>query len=217
MLSFAEEIYLLALDDLSGEITIPSKEIVLHSALIGAALCELSFQNRIDTDHEYLYVVNDEAVGNPLLDEILDELKKNTGEKATLYSSLKSLLPRAKDIEKKILKLLLDKGILKKEESKVLWFFPTRRYPSIDSKEIKDVETRLRELVTSDAIPEPREAVLVSLVYACGLFEEILSPREFRRNEDRIKQLAKMDLVGQKVQELIDQINAFRSLAMGGI
>ena len=43
MLSFAEEIYLLALDDVTGKISTYSEEVSLSYALIGAVLCELSF------------------------------------------------------------------------------------------------------------------------------------------------------------------------------
>ena len=50
MLSFAEEIYLLSLDDITGKLIVPSKEIILNTVLVGAVLGELSFLNKVDTD-----------------------------------------------------------------------------------------------------------------------------------------------------------------------
>jgi hypothetical protein len=213
MLSFAEEIYLLALDDVSGKIVIPSKDIVLNTALIGAALGELSFLNKIDTDSENLILVNTEPTGNKVLDEILQILREDIADsKAPLYHCLKILLPKAKDIENNVLSRLLEMGILKKVEEKILWFIPSRRYPIVNNCEIKDVESRLREIVLSDEIPDPRESVLISLVNTCDLFSEILSPKELRRSEQRIEELSKIDTVGREVSQLINQINAFRSM-----
>lgn len=212
MLSFAEEIYLLALDDVTGKIIINSKEVVLNSALVGAVLSELAFLNKIDNDSKKLFILNSDLTENPVLDIVLEVLQKAESREVSLSRCLQVLLPKANDIEKQVLKELLDKQILKEVDEKVLWFFPSRRYPIIDDREITDVETRLRELVLSKEIPSPREAVLVSLVHSCGLFSEILSPRELRRCEKRIADISKLDLVGQKVSELIRQINDFSNL-----
>lgn len=207
MLSFAEEIFLLALDDVSGKI-IPTKSIVLNSALIGAVIGELSFLNRIDTDIEYIYRISTEKTGDPILDDVLGAMEQMETEKSDISDCLSLLLPIAEKIEERVLKQLLDKEILKQVDDKILWIIPTRRYPIINDTEIKDVETRLRKLILSDEIPEPRETVLVSLVYACNLFPEILSPKEMRRSEERIEIIAKMDPVGQKVLTLINDINS---------
>lgn len=212
MLSFAEEIYLLALDDVTGKIVIPSKDIVLNNVLIGADLAELAFLDKIDNDQEKIFILNTDPTGNPLLDDILKILSAGNTKELTIYHALKLLIPKAKDIENDVLEHLIKKGILKQVDEKILWIFPRRRYPIINNVEIKDVETRIREIVLSDTIPSPRDAVLISLVNTCDLFSEILSPRELRRSEDRIEKLSKMDLVEQEVAEMINQINAFRTM-----
>ncbi|OGV35476.1 MAG: hypothetical protein A2020_02365 [Lentisphaerae bacterium GWF2_45_14] len=213
MLSFAEEIYLLALDDVSGKIIIPSKETVLNTALAGAVLSELSFMGRIDTDTEMLYLTSKEPTGNRILDEVIKILQNEISDgKAPLYHCMKVLLPKALDIENYVLENLIAHGILKKVEEKILWIFPQRRYPIIDSREITDVETRLREIVLGDEIPDPRECVLISLIHNCDLFKEILSPKELRRCSERIEDISKLDAVGREVAQLIDQINAFMSI-----
>ena len=122
------------------------------------------------------------------------------------------LLPKSKDVEQLVLKELIGKGILKQVNEKFFWFFPSRRYPIIDNVEIMDVERRLRNLVLSNEIPDPRDAVLVSLVNACGLFTEILSSRELRRCEGRIEEISKYDMVCQKINELIRQVQDFSNI-----
>ncbi len=212
MLSFAEEIYLLALDDVTGKVVITSKEVVLNSVLIGAVLSELSFMGRIDNDAENLYILNTDATDSPVLDEVLDVLRKSGKTEVSLSRCLQVLLPESKNVEQLVLKELVGKGILKQVNEKVCWFFPSRRYPIIDNVEITDVERRLQNLVLSNEIPAPRDAVLVSLVNACGLFSEILSPRELRRCEARIEEISKYDMVCQKINELIRQVQDFSNI-----
>jgi len=212
MLSFAEEIYLLALDDVTGKIVITSKEVVLNSVLIGAVLSELSFLGKIDNDAENLYILNTDPTDSPVLNEVLDVLRKAGKTEVSLSRCLQVLLPKSKDVEQLVLKELIGKGILKQVNEKFFWFFPSRRYPIIDNVEIMDVERRLRNLVLSNEIPDPRDAVLVSLVNACGLFTEILSSRELRRCEGRIEEISKYDMVCQKINELIRQVQDFSNI-----
>jgi hypothetical protein len=208
MLSFAEEIYLLSLDDVTGKITSYSEEISLSYALIGAVICELSMLNKIDTDPDKLYILDDKPTGNVVLDEALTLLAESKSSMPVSYW-LKMLLSNASEIEDLVLNQLIQKGILKRIDERILWVFHTRRYPIINNKEIKTVEERLRETVLSDEIPSPRDAVLISLVYACNLFEEILSPKERRRSLKRIQSLAKLDLVGREVVDMIKEIKNF--------
>ncbi len=212
MLSFAEEIYLLALDDVTGKVTITSKDIVLNSVLVGAVLSELCFMGKLDNDNENFYLIDKVPVGKPILDSVLKVFVQAESEKNPIEHCLRVLLPMADDIERQVQKSLIDMGILKKVEEKILWIFPSRRYPIIDDTEVTDVERRLRDLLDSNEIPDPREAVLVSLVHVCGLFHEILSPREYNRLKPRIDQISKLDMLGQKVSSLIIQINDFSNL-----
>ncbi|HJO94547.1 MAG TPA: GPP34 family phosphoprotein [Victivallales bacterium] len=207
MLSFAEEIYLLALDDISGKITTYSEEYSLGYALVAAIICELSFLNRIDTDLNYLYILDKRDTDNEVLDSILNVLSKSDTDKSISYW-LKTLLPNAEDTENLILNQLIKKGILKRVDERIFWVFHTRRYPIINNEEIKNVEVRLRELIfDEDMIHTPRDAALVSLVQACDLFKVILSKREQQRSETRINNLAKLDTVGRAVVNMIKKIS----------
>ncbi len=212
MLTFAEEIYLLALDDVSGKIMVSSKNIVLDPALVGAILAELSFMGRIDSDAENVYVEDSTPAGNSLLDLVLNKFALAQTDSFTIEHVLRVLMHDAVKFEELVLQELLDKGILKKVEEKICWFFSSRRYPVVDSKEIVDVETRLRNILTTGEIPDPRDVVLISLVDACDLFREILSPREYKRCEKRIAELAKMDMVASKIKGMIYQIQEIANL-----
>jgi hypothetical protein len=206
MLSFAEEIYLLALDEISGKPMISPRDIEMQSALVGAILAELTFLQRIDTDIDKIYLLDATPVGNPVLDHALSMISGSTESKLISFW-MNTLRADTRFIENYVLQELIDKKILKQEDKKILWVFPTRQYPIIDGKELQNIERRLRSLILSDEIPEPRETVLVSLVDACGFFQNILSPREFQRSQERIALLARMDAIGRTVTNLIHIIN----------
>lgn len=205
MLTFAEEIFLLSLDEDSGKPSIPGGKNALHRALVGAVLCELSFLNKIDSDRDFLYVVDDSHSGMAVLDRQLDVIaaRKN---RESLHYWMEVLLSEASSIERMVVEELKDKGIIREESAHILWVFPTRRYPLIDDEEILDVESRLRQLIVSQEIPEPREAVLVSLVYACGLFETMFTAQEYHLYKERIKTLAHLDIFGSEVIRLVNEM-----------
>ncbi|MDO9542766.1 MAG: GPP34 family phosphoprotein [Kiritimatiellia bacterium] len=212
MLSFAEEIFLLALNDREGSIK-PLPVSALEYALPGALLMELAFLNRIDIDLKRLQVVNPEPAGNVLLDDVLRQIEMKSEAQPTSYW-LSFFAGQAKQIQEHVLAQLIAKGILKTEDKKILWVFKTRRYPMIDNREIKEITARLRDLILGDEIPDPREAVLVSLVDACRLFDDLFSAEEYDRLQPRIKALAKLDLIGQEITKSIREIAQAMALAM---
>ena len=212
MLSFAEEIFLFALDDREGSIK-PLPVSALEYALPGALLMELAFLNKIDIDLKCLQVVDAKPTGNALLDNVLRQIEMKGESQPTSYW-LSFFAGQAKQIQERVLAQLIAKGILKTEDKKILWVFKTRRYPMIDNHEIKEVTARLRELILGDEIPNPREAVLVSLVDACRLFDDLFSAEEYDRVQPRIKALAKLDLIGQEITKSIREIAQAMALAM---
>ncbi len=215
MLSFAEEIYLLALDDVTGRMSPGMNGSNLSRVLVGAALCELSHLNKIDSDPKRLFLVDATPTGNLALDMILSRITARKGAEMNTAAWICDLQPESSAIEATVLESLVAKGIVKKVQERVLWIFSNRRYPLINNVEITDVERRLRQAVSDESsVPSPRDAVLISLVHACGLFREILSPREFTRCASRIETFSKLDLVGREVVRLIReaQIAAFSHL-----
>ncbi|SMP62749.1 Golgi phosphoprotein 3 (GPP34) [Desulfonatronum zhilinae] len=204
MLHFAEEILLLTLDDKKGAFR-PMPEQALRTALAGALLMELATANRIDTDLHALMVVNTDPTGEPLLDEILQRLQAGqTSRNATFW--LNEIALRTDRLQERVLQGLVDKGVLKVEDRKILWVFAQRRYPLMDDREVKEVRARLRELILSEGIPGPREAVLIGLVSACGLAETLFPEQELPKVMPRLTELAKLDLIGREVDQAIKEI-----------
>ena len=209
MLCFAEEIYLLALDEKSGKVLPDIQEPVLGTVLIGAVLTELTFQKKISTDEENVYILDDKPAKSPILNEIWNIFRNSKQKKASIERVLQALMPHSSRLEELVLEQLMQKGILKEVDKKILWIFPDKRYPLIDDKEIVDVETRIRKLLMGNDKPDPKDAALVSLLHASDLFSKILCPSELERCEKRIRELSKMSDIGQIVDKLVYKIRDF--------
>ena len=206
MLSFAEQIYLLALDEDTGKVMPDARDPVLGTILIGAVLTELTFLKKISTDKEHLYILDTTLTKSQILNDILKILKESHERAARIDQVLLALMSHAKRIEKLVLAELLKKGILAEVDKKILWIFPDRRYPLINDEEIANIEIRIRNLVLSNDNPNPKDAALVSLLHASNLFAKILASSELSSCEKRIVQLSKKCNIGEKIDELIYKI-----------
>lgn len=205
-LTLAEELILLILDDDTGKIVTESL-IGINYALAGSILMDLALRSKIDTDLENLIVVDPTPTGVDSLDEFLDKI--NSSEETDSTSHWVSLFSfYGPDIQKNALDMLVDRGILKQEEKKVLWVFGTRRYPVIDHKEEQEVKHRIIHLLLSEDIPTPHDVVLMCLVDTCNLLPNFLSYKEIEHHRTRIDQIKHLDLIGQEVSKSISILRA---------
>ncbi len=210
MMTFAEEILLLLLDDQDGTF-VPVPEWSMQCALAGAVLMDLALANRIDTDLNSLVLVDKQPTGDDLLDPTLERIAGDSGAHDARYW-VELVAAEADDIRDRALARLVERGVLSREENRFLWVFQSRRYPLIDGKAEREVKLRLMGVLFSDEIPDPRDIVILSLVDSCGIFNELLSGRELERCRERVEQVRRMDLIGQAVAKSIWEIQS--SLAM---
>ena len=232
MLRFAEEIMLLLLDDEGGEFMRVS-ETSLQCALAGAVLMDLALENRIDTDLERLMLIDPTPVGDDLLDPTLARIGQTaetrewfqrfvdsddrTVDEIETHDALYWVKRAAEDaghIRETGLKRLVARGILEEQDDRFLWVFKSRRYPTIDGEAEREVKLRIMEVLFSDVIPDPRDIVIICLADVCGLFREMFSAREQENIAPRLKQVRKLDLIGQAVSQAIHEIEMGIAIAM---
>ena len=204
MLQFADELLLLLLDDKRGDL-IPIPEWSLSCALAGALLMDLALEGRIDTDPDYLSVLDATPLGDDLLDPVLEEIAQaESAQHARFWVA--HFARRGGDIRDKTLARLTALGILEAEAGGFFSFLPsvsrTRRYPAGQAWR-EDVQLRIMRVLFSDDIPDPNDVVIVGLADACGVFERLLPPAEHKLAEERIALLGRMDLLGRAVTEVI--------------
>jgi golgi phosphoprotein 3 len=204
MLGFAEEILLLQLDDTHGrfiDLPLSAADVVLA----GAALMELALGNRVDSDLEHLILVDRTPTGDDILDDVLERLGQ-AGAGLSVAAALELITANAEKYQQRALKRLVAKGILREEDGRFLWVFHTRRYPVVDDREQREVKARLRQILLTDEIPDPRDVVLICLIDACGLLDLVLRPDEIARTKIRVEQLSRLDLIGQAVTKAVAEI-----------
>lgn len=206
VLTFAEEIVLLNLDDETGKFLRRSGP-ALGYPFAGAVLMDLAFRSKIDTDLEKLFVVDPTPTGEVLLDDVLAEIGASEEVQSADYW-LSHVAEGWAQIESAVLSRLVERGILRREEHRILWVVRTRRYPMIDGQEEKEVKLRLVDALLGDAIPSPRDAALISLCSACDLVTTVLSKKEAERVQDRIRSVQDLDLIGHAMNETIRRLQA---------
>ncbi len=202
-LRFAEEVVLLLLDDQNGAFArVPTWS--LHYALAGGVLFDLALENRIDTDPDRLFVVDDTPLGDGLLDSALAEIAAGAEHHVEFW--LEALAGRGEEIRQQALSRLVDHGILEARDERFLWVFQSRRYPMIDGQAEREVKLRIMSVLFDDHIPDPRDVVIICLADACGIFKHLLSGRELDAVAGRIDQVRRLDLIGRAVSKAIQDI-----------
>ena len=212
MLRFVEEIILLLLRDEDGRfVRVPNW--ALDYAIAGGVLMDLAMENRIDTDLDNLVLVDSTPVGDSLLDPTLADIA--AAETHSTRHWVEHIVESADAIRSEGLTRLVDAGILERQEERFLWVFRTRRYPTVDGTVEREVKLRLMGVLFSNEIPDPRDVMLICLVDACGIFDELLSRHELDRASERIAQVRQMDLIGQAMAQAIRDIEVSIAVSIG--
>lgn len=212
MLTFAEEIMLLILDD-DGSF-LPTRGGAMEYILAGAVLMDLAFANRIDTDLEHLTCLDTTPTGNPILDQALAHIADSIQPKDT-RGWIETLAGQdTTEIRQQALTSLIERGILESQDKKFLWVFRARRYPTIDGRVEREVRLRISDVLLSDDIPDPRDVAMICLVDAAGFLRDIFTAGELERATPRVEQLRKMDLIGHEVGSVIAEIERSVMMAM---
>ena len=205
MLTFVEEIILLLLQNDGRQVPVPSRS--LNYALAGAVLMDLAMENRIDTDLERLFPVDNTPLDDSLLDATLTAIKAETEQRDTRYW-LERTARDADAIHEEGLARLVAKGILERAGNRLMWVFRARRYPIIDGAAEREVKLRIMGVLFSDELPSPRDAMLMCLVDACDLFKELLTQSELEKAAPRIEVVANLDLIGHTIAQAINEFEA---------
>ena len=213
MLRFAEEIILLLLNDQDGSFaSLPRWS--LGYALAAGILMDLALENRIDTDPESLVVLDPTPVGDSLLDPTLAEIAAAGKQPPRFW--VERTADRAEAIKDEVLSRLVTKGILENREGRFLWVFRTRRYPTVQGEAEREVKLRIMSVLFSDEIPHPRDVVIISLAYACGIFGRLLSRQELASATPRIEQVRRLELISREMSEAIMEIEASAAAVIEG-
>ena len=111
MLTFAEELLLLAHDEKSGNFA-NIQDLLMNTALAGAVLMDLAILNRVDTDVSSLVILDRKPTGEKLLDFGLAELAALPAKTSTV-DALDLLRKHGSEIEEMAIARLIERGVLR--------------------------------------------------------------------------------------------------------
>jgi hypothetical protein len=205
MLTIPEELFLLTVNEKTGRKAIV-KSMKFDVLLAAAILMELALRNRIDTDLDFLIPDNPENTGIAVLDQALEIIRSTPSQENITYWLIR-LAEKAPRFRAALVSGLISKGLLRMDREKVFLGFSSKSYPMpVNDREIFEVKTRVRKLVIGTELPDFRDMVIVSIAWYGGLLNLIFTEDEILLFQNRIEQLAKMDLIGQAVNKSLKDL-----------
>jgi len=212
----AEDVLLLLIDDASGKAVVDKTHLDL--ALAGGVLLDLATLGRVDVTGPGEQVKAGRLVvrdASPTDDDALDEALRRVGALGPMkpYRALPKL---AKGLREDLLGRMVERGILRPQEGRVLGIFPSHTWPAVDPSHERQVRAGLHDVLVVGRAPAPREAALISLLQAIGQVPKVLGEvgvpaRELRR---RAKEVADGGFVDEAVRRAVAEISAATSAAI---
>jgi len=172
-LSIAEGYYLIALDDEEGRILAAAEKKVVPG-VISACILELYLLKKVSLDGGNVKVLDTIGTGNGILDNVLKKLQSGT----SIVEQVKALSAKFKDIEVDLNALLVQRGILKKEETKLLWIPLSERMDNANYAFEQDIRNHLQAIVFKSAKPSPAFTILFCLIDYTNILDEVFRDRD---------------------------------------
>ncbi len=208
-LTLAEQLLLLALNDEKG--TVVSGAVgALDFGIVGALLLEMAESGMIAIQDGKLMVQGDPPTGSPVSDEILSILRAKKGKLKPLRYWVPRLANKIRKLRHKIADGLVKRGILRREEKRILGIFPSLRYPTVNPLPELEVRERLKDAVLSGTSPIGDVRMILNLVKASNLSDEVFGKSARKQVKNRLKELADSpgdsEEIGEAVSETVQAV-----------
>lgn len=204
-LTIPEEFYLLTINEKNG-LPLKYDAKTFNITLAAAILVELSFGKRIDSDFENIIPDSPDTTGNTVLDIAIQAIHKEKKIREISFWILK-FTEQANDFRDLIINSLVNKGVLKLENKKILWVFNATKYPLQDKEEQNEVRLRLKNLLKNyGEVPDLRDVALLSLLYYGGMLDCVFTEIELKRYKIHLKHFARMDAIGKAIGKALEEI-----------
>lgn len=212
----AEELLLLLLDDEKGSLRHAS---YLDTAIGGSLLVELALGGHVEAEEQRSrWGMGAKALIRPTGalpgDPVLREAYQLVAEKERSAQDLVGRLGRKR--RGPLLERLAERGLVRREESKVLGLFPRTTWPAADGRHEADVRRGLEAVLLEGAAPTDRLAALVSLLSALDLAHKVVDRRGRSSGEvkARAKEVAEGDFAARAVKDAIASTQAAMAAVM---
>ena len=205
-LNLIEEFLLIALDDEKGQFATDSTH--LHYGFAGAILLELAIREKIQITNEKVELVSSAYEKEISINKAID-LIKNSDKNRKVDYWVNKLANKAGELKEDTLNSLMRKGILNKEDHKILWIIPNTKYPTQNITPENKIRKRLHDVMLEGAESSPRDIMLLSLIDVSELTREAFrNKEEYKVVKKKIKEVTQDIKISQVINKTIRDIQA---------
>ncbi len=211
----AEDVLLLLLDEVSGAFT-PSG-VQLKPALAGAVLAELALAGAAEIETEgglwkrtRVVVEDPTVVSDPLLTTALQDIAEKKRSPQDLINRI------GKNLPDQLCTRLKDRGILRRQDSKVLGLFSRTRWPAADPRPGQVLRADLRRVLLEDGEPEERIATAIAVLAAADALHKVVGAKSISKKDLKIR-VAEIAEGGWATEAVRKAIQAAQAAVMAGI
>ncbi|MDF1606384.1 GPP34 family phosphoprotein [Nocardioides sp. YIM 152315] len=203
----AEDLLLLVLDDDKGTLTTAHPQ----PALGGALLVELALTDAVHVEEKTSVWRSAKVQAVPGArpdDDVLGTAYDAVAERPRTAQDLVDRL--GKGLKDRLAERLVDRGLLEREEGRVLGLFPRTRWPAADSTHEQQLRSSLSAALVQGLTPDERTGALVALLHAIDKAHKVvdrdrLPAREVRK---RAKSIAEGEWAAKAVRDAINASTA---------
>ncbi|OZM77037.1 GPP34 family phosphoprotein [Pseudonocardia sp. MH-G8] len=203
MTTITEDLVLLLLDPGSGRAVVDGTS--LDRAIGGALLLDLALRERISADSDgakaRLRVLDPAPTGDALLDEAASRLSGNA------VRAQKAVERLARRTRTPVLERLVQRGVVRCEQSRILGIFPSTTWPSTGSGAGKELRGQVAAVLRDGAPPDQHVALLISLVHAVKAEHKVVDGAR-RQLRARAAEVADGDWAGVAVRKAVQAVQA---------
>jgi len=168
-LTILEKLTLLLLDDDSGKWV--TNEQYVNYILAAGIIFQLTQKEMIEIQDKKIVVKSGNLTSDVILNEAVDKIE-DAWFKST-NSLLNKLASYTRKIKDDIIKSLLSKGILKREEGKFLFIFPKDYYPMVNSQYENALKANLLQIVMNKEECEEEHELMLGLISIANIETKI--------------------------------------------
>ncbi len=185
--------------------------VMYQQAAGGAILAELMLEGRVRAVTEgrrtYGVLEDRKLTGDSVLDDCIAKMAA-AKRRGTLLTWVQKFAATRR-LKHRVASGLVDKGILREREDRVLLIFSRRVYPELDSARERAIVRRLEDAIFSDSTTvDARTTVLVALSHHSGLLKANFDKKRLKARRKRIEAIIKGDAVGKATKQAVDAVHA---------
>ena len=167
-LSFLEKVILLALDDKGW---FGNSENSIKFGLAGAILYELFKHNRIELKEGVVVVKDPAPLNDPLLDKVLEFIRSGKKNRS-MRTWIQRMVYKKIAIRKTLIRSLIAKKIIRREEYSIFWVMYQYKYPVINPELKRHLKEEIFDRILNEEKLNGYDLMMISVMDTCKMFRK---------------------------------------------